>query len=83
MDYPEDGRSPPEGAGGFSGFPSGGGGGQGPRGVKVRFTHSNPEDVFRNFFGSSDPFASGSSDDEGGGGGFPFMMGGQGGMHGT
>lgn len=79
MDYPEDGRSPPEGAGGFSGFPSGGGGGQVPRGVKVRFTHSNPEDVFRNFFGSSDPFA---DDDEGGGGGFPFMMGGQGGMHG-
>jgi DnaJ family protein B protein 4 len=78
MDYPEGGRSPPEGAGGFSGFPSGGGG-QVPRGVKVRFTHSNPEDIFRNFFGSSDPFA---DDDEGGGGGFPFMMGGQGGMHG-
>lgn len=79
----------------------GGGGGAGPRfhfqtssggmpggmgGQSFKF--SNAEDIFKNFFGTSDPFAAGGngSDDEGGfggAGGFPFMMGGgRGGMPG-
>jgi len=52
-----------------------------------RFTQNNAEDIFRAFFGTSDPFqAAGGGDDpfggDGGGfgGGFPFMMGGMGGM---
>ena len=39
---------------GFSGAPAGQH--QGP-GANVHFTHSNPEDIFRSFFGTSDPFS--------------------------
>jgi len=58
----------PEGASGFSGFggmPRGGG-------TTFHFTSSNADDIFRNFFGTSDPFQA-----EGGSFGFPGMMGGR------
>ena len=70
---------------------SGGGmpGGMGGMGGGQSFKFTNADDIFKNFFGTSDPFAAGGngSDDEsgfgGGGGGFPFMMGGgRGGMPG-
>jgi DnaJ family protein B protein 4 len=69
----------PGGAGGprFH-FSSGGmpGGAQG-------FHFSNAEDIFKNFFGTSDPFAAGGgSDDEGGNGGGGFSFGGMPGMGG-
>ncbi len=69
-------------SGGMPGGMPGGMGGQ-------SFKFTNADDIFKNFFGTSDPFAAGGngSDDEsgfgGGGGGFPFMMGGgRGGMPG-
>jgi DnaJ-class molecular chaperone len=62
-----------------------------PGGARAfHFNHQSAEDIFRQFFGTSDPFAAGGGDDSpfGGGGGpfgggFPFMMGGMpGGMAG-
>lgn len=50
----------------FSGMPGGSRGG-------AHFT--NPEDIFRSFFGTSDPFQAGGGDD------FPSMMGGFGGFN--
>ena len=73
-----------------SGF-GGGGGGQsfhfsgGPGGGRhFVFRSSNADDIFRNFFGTTDPFAADSMGDSpfggmGGMGGIPFMMGGGGG----
>ena len=72
----------------FSGFPGGGGGGGGGG---TRFHFSNSDDIFRQFFGTSDPFAAGGGGDDpfgrngggmGGMGGSPGMMGGMGGMPG-
>ena len=48
-----DGGAAPSSAG-FSGFP---GGQQGSQSANVHFSHSNPEDIFRSFFGTSDPMA--------------------------
>jgi len=67
------------------GMPGGMGGGA------QAFHFSNADDIFKNFFGTSDPFAAsggssanGSDDENGFGGGFPFMggMSGRGGMGG-
>ena len=44
---------------GFSGFPGGGGGGS------MHFSQANAEDIFRSFFGTTDPFSAGGM---GGGG---------------
>eukprot|EP01034_Spumella_vulgaris_P034694 gene34694-42793_t len=59
------------------GMPGGGGGGGGRGGQQFHFSSSNADDIFKNFFGTSDPFQAGGG---GGSGGFPagFMMGGQG-----
>ena len=71
----------------FTSMPGGMGGGGGGR----AFQFHNADDIFKNFFGTSDPFKAGGGggfgDDDGGmggmGGGFPFMMGGMpGGMGG-
>lgn len=58
------------GGGGFSGGGFSAGGGQ-----QFHFSHS--DDIFKQFFGTSDPFSAGGGDDgsPGGFGGFPFMMG--------
>lgn len=70
----------PEGANPFAGM--GGNGGGGAR--TFHFSRGNADDIFKAFFGTSDPFAAGG--DEGGGfGGFPggfVNMGGMGGMPG-
>jgi DnaJ family protein B protein 4 len=79
----------PAGFSGFDGMPSGG------RGTKFHFSQGNAHDIFSQFFGGADPFASGStfgSSDEdsdsdfrrmgGGMGGFPGMMGQRGGRSG-
>lgn len=86
--FPEGGRG--GGMHGFSGFPGGGAqgfsfGGGGPGGG------IDPADIFKQFFGTGDPFAA-ESGGGGGGGGFPgmgggarmggFPMGGMGGMPG-
>lgn len=67
------------------GFAGGGGGdgvgdfgfhfGGGAPERRTHFTHSNAEDIFRSFFGTSDPFAADGDGPfgSGGGGGFPFM----------
>lgn len=87
------------GGGGGAGGPrfhfqtSGGGMPGGMGGGAQAFHFSNADDIFKNFFGTSDPFAAsggsgnGSDDEAGGfgGGGFPFMAGmggGRGGMGG-
>ena len=68
--FPEGGR--PGGMHGFSSFPGGGGaqfsfGGGGGGGI-------DPADIFKQFFGTGDPFA--AENGGGGGGGFPGMGGG-------
>jgi len=73
--------------GGDGSSSSGGGGGggnggfhfsSGGPGMRSHFTHSNAEDIFRSFFGTSDPFAADGDSPFGGASGMPFMMGGMG-----
>ena len=69
--------------GGGGGMPSGVGGM--PGGGTFHFSSSNADDIFRNFFGTSDPFAASDESNPfgGGGGGHPFAsFGGIGGMPG-
>jgi DnaJ family protein B protein 4 len=72
----------PGGGGGFpshgfsgGGFPGGGGGGG------MQFSQANADDIFRSFFGTSDPFSAGGAGGGGMGGG-GMDMGGMGGMFG-
>lgn len=51
-----------------------------PGGQTFHFSRSNADDIFRQFFGTTDPFQADDGDSPfGGGGGFPGMFGGMGG----